>query len=1096
MLSLTQMSLESMVDHYYNSLPTEILNNIFDGLYSIHQHTADLPSEAARAQLLDGRFALVQCSRVNSQWYFSATYILWRDPKFNSINSLVKFLNFLTRALPTIPISCDTTRNLVGHTGRLYLRQLSFSAPSTLWRSATDQALQHYLKDGDLHRLADNVFCATLKQPDQSIFPNITILSLAHCKYLTDTSVIHLIAAHAPTLRDIDLSDCSQLTDLTVKVMAQLCGNQLSRVSLQGCGLITDAALLSLAQHCAGGLRAVDVSYCRRVGDTGIMALVRAKCGCPICGYPMCSTGTQENYWDRADMAAAEITSRQVRMEELKVVGCRAVTRVGLLKIAWHLFWRERQSSGVNLEDNLEEVDKSIGGVHTLEFMVPAPISVRTVHRYHEFSQLVSFFPCNTLRHIHIFNAEFLDSLDLFCLADHIPNIASLTIDGCRSLRDKDLATLLGGLPALTILRIPRSENLTDECLRVIAHSPCAQSLRELDVSEIMQLTDKGLQYMIGIHVRASSVATVTTSSTIVSFLSLVRLNLAYNTKITVHGVVPMVQRLPSLTELDLTNTGEGITIETYHNFWRPPRIPFGLENNLYNNYHLHQPPYNQHFLPTEDHQLRSHLDPCIEDARPRLVARALAERLDLDHNGCGKTKPTEVIYCRIVGQENMEKLRSNEFLQLNYWKPNLLINILYNVFSVKSDIHKWFIPNGWLNEVLGTMATANPLFLLRDFTVHNKPVILIAPDGSHVTKIAHAKTVLFDGASFPRTTLTNLKKSGTTAEFYTLDSLIFLLQHNHLDYTALAKEAVNADIQLVSPIDRKGIIDYLTGHTETNSNIVQDAPTRGCISFQLDKRPLEEISETTRDDNSFKKTRLAPASAKQDDVEFVKKIISRERLVRTKVNILRGTKECCIVRYFIQRHICSYGTQFIHSSPEIEYTNCRSTAAVIRNENFENFVQRDCRSRFDRPITEARIPIIIVPAAATAMLTLHNIKQFLESQIFVDQETARVNGIKKPTRVTIEHKKSNGQILPYHVVDSVKEFKKEDWSHLYPSFCVVKGVYAKWHDVKINDTVAKWNVVALDIHRHKRHTDGSTVSRFWDMLEGYISERKPYLAF
>lgn len=59
---------------------------------------------------------------------------------------------------------------------------------------------------------------------------------------------------------------------------------------------------------------------------------------------------------------------------------------------------------------------------------------------------------------------------------------------------------------------------------------------------------------------------------------------------------------------------------------------------------------------------------------------------------------------------------------------------------------------------------------------------------------------------------------------------------------------------------------------------------------FQLDKRLLEEIPETTRDDN-YKKTRLAPASAKQDDVEFVKKIISRERLVRTKVNILRGTK-------------------------------------------------------------------------------------------------------------------------------------------------------------------------------------------------------------
>ncbi|RUS31103.1 RNA pol II accessory factor, Cdc73 family-domain-containing protein [Jimgerdemannia flammicorona] len=469
---------------------------------------------------------------------------------------------------------------------------------------------------------------------------------------------------------------------------------------------------------------------------------------------------------------------------------------------------------------------------------------------------------------------------------------------------------------------------------------------------------------------------------------------------------------------------------------------------------------------------------------------------------------------------------------------------------------------------------SANPLFLLRDFTVHNKPVTLLASDGSVVTEIARAETVVFNGASFARTTLTNLKKSGTVAEFYTLDSLIFLLQHNHLDYSALTKEAVASNIQLVSPIDRKGIIDYLTGHAETNSNIVQQVPAR-------DKRPLDDLPETTRDDGNAKKTKLAPASAKHDDIEIVKRITARERLIKTKSSILRGNKVCADGRRsggrrgqskfdglrltarrenlhlnFLQSftHLIKLADDLVLKKTQTTTTikgKERPTGAAATSSSAAKTAagkhQSSSGVRPARPLSrEARIPIIIVPAAATAMLTLYNIKQFLEDQTFVDQEAARVNGIKKPTRVTIEHKKSNGQVVPYHVVDSVKDFKKEDWwvDRVICVFCTgvkwqfddwiwrdpiqifnngmwvgcgvgsvarsvlalyvelicfmiaVKGIYAKWHDVKINEAVNKWNVIALDIHRHKRHTDGSTVSRFWDMLEGYISQRKPYLAY
>ena len=46
----------------------------------------------------------------------------------------------------------------------------------------------------------------------------------------------------------------------------------------------------------------------------------------------------------------------------------------------------------------------------------------------------------------------------------------------------------------------------------------------------------------------------------------------------------------------------------------------------------------------------------------------------------------------------------------------------------------------------------------------------------------------------------------------------------------------------------------------------------------------------------------------------------------------------------------------------------------------------------------------------------------------YVDSQVLREEGLKKPERVTVERKKPNGQIVPYHIVDSVSQFKQTDW--------------------------------------------------------------------
>lgn len=38
---------------------------------------------------------------------------------------------------------------------------------------------------------------------------------------------------------------------------------------------------------------------------------------------------------------------------------------------------------------------------------------------------------------------------------------------------------------------------------------------------------------------------------------------------------------------------------------------------------------------------------------------------------------------------------------------------------------------------------------------------------------------------------------------------------------------------------------------------------------------------------------------------------------------------------------------------------------------------------------------------------------------------------MKKPERVTVERRKANGQVVPYHVVDSAANFRQNDWDRV-----------------------------------------------------------------
>lgn len=65
-------------------------------------------------------------------------------------------------------------------------------------------------------------------------------------------------------------------------------------------------------------------------------------------------------------------------------------------------------------------------------------------------------------------------------------------------------------------------------------------------------------------------------------------------------------------------------------------------------------------------------------------------------------------------------------------------------------------------------------------------------------------------------------------------------------------------------------------------------------------------------------------------------------------------------------------------------------------------------------------------------------------------------------------------------------------WKYETPMdvFTNVKGFFLKFDDEGLDQTVKKWNVSVLSIHRAKRHLDVEAVLHFWNKLDQWMSGR------
>lgn len=102
-------------------------------------------------------------------------------------------------------------------------------------------------------------------------------------------------------------------------------------------------------------------------------------------------------------------------------------------------------------------------------------------------------------------------------------------------------------------------------------------------------------------------------------------------------------------------------------------------------------------------------------------------------------------------------------------------------------------------------------------------------------------------------------------------------------------------------------------------------------------------------------------------------------------------------------------------------------------------------------------VPIILVPSALSTLLTMYNVKEFLEDGVFIPTDVKMKQMKVKPECVTVQKKFSRDRVVTaYEVRDKPSALKSDDWERVVSVF--VLGKEWQFKDWPFKDHVEIFN--------------------------------------
>eukprot|EP00040_Diaphanoeca_grandis_P039839 m.260304 g.260304 ORF g.260304 m.260304 type:complete len:432 (+) comp39648_c0_seq1:149-1444(+) len=386
----------------------------------------------------------------------------------------------------------------------------------------------------------------------------------------------------------------------------------------------------------------------------------------------------------------------------------------------------------------------------------------------------------------------------------------------------------------------------------------------------------------------------------------------------------------------------------------------------------------------------------------------------------------------------------------------------------------------------------------------------------------------------------TNFISHNTGGGYYSIESIWFLLTKKDKSHGPYILEAKKAGLgETIQRVDRAFILAYMAGDDTENKERLDSSAyvplVQRTSELEISSSPVQQVADELQPDTKRPRLDQGDKPRKVDQSDLTKKIMSREVVYDDRLSVLRGNKSFDHVLLYLNTKPKSHQKAESKDQPgsgqrqkPIAYDRYNQQIKQTQGEMFgiqeDSFVEEQHHT--DQPQSTATrqtptpkkkthklVPIIVVPSGMKDMITLHNIRSYLEDGKFLTNQSDHFN---KPSNVIVERKR-NGVTVPYKVIDNVNGMTKDQWERVIACFVAgpewqfkrwpwyeesgsagvfsrIRGFYVNFDDQPEHPNIKKWDITKLQISRTKRHLDKTSSLRFWDALDRFSSKFTNYL--
>ncbi|XP_010532562.1 PREDICTED: protein CDC73 homolog [Tarenaya hassleriana] len=410
-----------------------------------------------------------------------------------------------------------------------------------------------------------------------------------------------------------------------------------------------------------------------------------------------------------------------------------------------------------------------------------------------------------------------------------------------------------------------------------------------------------------------------------------------------------------------------------------------------------------------------------------------------------------------------------------------------------------------------------DPLSVLRDFTIRGD-----------LDKIERVGDEYRFGTeySFPSASETAYRsKSGS---LYTLEALVHYVKNQHLKHGEYMQSTFKNAVPAVTLPDRKPLLDYLTGRVASSDSIdflllqQQNAQSQ---KHNEEYRPDQDNSAFVSREDAIEDMEVEDFGKTGEDVDYVVLIRSNERPLKSREAILQ-CKNRDFYSVLVNLTKREEERQRIESQQRKDGLVAKSRLMGAEERGIVGFGgggdDSGCEAN-PKPKLHLKsgkigegVPIILVPSAFQTLITIYNVKEFLEDGVFIptDVKAKQMKG-PKPDCITVQKKFSRDRekvVTAYEVRDKPSALKQDDWDRVVAVFVLGKewqfkdwpfkdhveifnrilGFFLRFEDDSIESakTVKQWNVKIISISKNKRHQDRAAALEVWEKLEEFVRSR------